>query len=347
MPDLDNFRRAVTHRCLESLDGLVPLAESPGQLEALREMLAPARSLLAAGKRTRALLLLAGYLCGESRQLDSPIRAGSALELYQLSALIHDDLMDDSPTRRGMPAAHIAFAEQLGVSRQSECGYGMAGAITLGDMLLSHSVTEFLGALTSQSRKEALATFTQMTSEVAYGQFLDIRAEYREASIDDAFGIVRHKSARYSVELPLVIGAQLAGAPRAIDALLRDVGGPLGEAFQLRDDDLGIFGESGLTGKPECGDITEGKNTVLLALIRELAPRSDVEWIESLKGQPMSAPDVTRVRTIAVESGARARHEALIRESETRAVAAWERLPASEGRSVLHSVMQQLERRSY
>ncbi|MFT3942893.1 MAG: polyprenyl synthetase family protein [Ancrocorticia sp.] len=356
--DLAAFRSAVSQRAIASLDSVSWLIQSDLEEAVATEMLEPARALLSGGKRTRAALLWAGYRCACAGPEDPALHAGAALELYQMSALVHDDVIDDSETRRGLPAAHTAFRTRHATNNWlgSADDFGRAGAIILGDLLLSQSVAEFHEAarlVDHSAGSLALSQFVKMTVEVAFGQYLDIRAEHQpladtSTAIDTGLGVLRHKTASYSVEFPLTMGALLGGGSPDLADRLRHIGRPLGEAFQMRDDDLGIFGDPLLTGKPACGDIAEGKRTILLALTRELAPSADREWLDGTLGQQIDDADVSRIRRIVTESGARAQHERMIDEREEQARAALAELPAlGEGIELLRELVNEFAGRRF
>jgi len=193
-----------------------------------------------------------------------------------------------------------------------------------------------------------------MTGEVAFGQYLDVRAG-RVPDQDDpvraAMNVIVHKSARYSVVYPLTIGARLGGADAALVRLLAGIGRPLGIAYQLRDDDLGVFGDAEVTGKPLCGDVAEGKRTVLLALTGRCASPADADWLRSRLGGVVTEEDAERIRDIVASSGARSRHEALIAVHQDEARSAWERLAgsgraSSEGIDLLGQLLGELASRT-
>lgn len=323
--DVTTFREAVTQRVLDALGESAPFVDDAAAATLLEDFLAPARALSETGKRTRALLLAAGYQA-TSGTTDFPIHAGAAIELYQSSALVHDDLVDEADTRRGKPATHHAFAQQhKGHDLNGESShFGEKAALLLGDYLLSLSITEFdnESIADATSHERARRIFRDMTTETAFGQFMDMRAEFTPLDADvnraitSSLLVLRHKSARYSVELPLMIGGALGGGSDDDVARLSAIGRPLGEAFQLRDDELGIFGDPETTGKPAGGDITEGKRTVLLALTRAMATPGDVDVIDGTLGRELSDQDVAKIRDIITNSGASERHEEMIRERE-------------------------------
>ncbi len=356
--DLAAFRSAVSEQAVASLSSLDWLIQSDLEEAVAAEMLEPARTLLTGGKRTRAALLWAGYRCACNGPAEPALHAGAALELYQMSALVHDDVIDDSDTRRGLPAAHTAFRSRHTTNNWlgSAEDFGYTGAIILGDLLLSQAVAEFHEAtrlVDHTAGSLTLSQFVKMTVEVAFGQYLDIRAEHQpladtSTAIDTGLSVLQHKTASYSVEFPLTMGALLGGGSPDLVDCLRHIGRPLGEAFQMRDDDLGIFGDPHLTGKPACGDIAEGKRTVLLALTRDLATLKDREWLDATLGAEIDDAAVSRIRRIVTESGARARHERMIAEREEQACAALAELPAlAEGITLLRELVRELAGRSF
>ncbi|WP_341741700.1 polyprenyl synthetase family protein [Trueperella pyogenes] len=347
---MDNFRSAVSARLMQALDESAPFIDDAGAVGVWNELLQPARTLAASGKRTRALLIAAGHeaLGGNGE----PVHAGTAAELYQLSALVHDDIIDESHTRRGVPAPHRSFATthtDLGMLGQPHV-FGYKAAILLGDFLLSLAALEIDRAEASdaESFSRARTLFHEMTAETAFGQYLDLRAELTaldddvDGAVNAALLVLRHKSARYSVELPLMIGGTLAGGSPADISLLSAVGRPLGTAFQLRDDELGIFGSPEQTGKPAGGDLTEGKRTVLLALTRAMADDADRTYLDRTLGKPLTEQDVETVRTIVISSGAFQAHEQMIADFEARALAAAQALEAAP---TLRAVMGALAQR--
>ncbi len=264
------------------------LAEHVTQLRATLAAISPEADLLAdavermlsGGKRLRAAFCWWSWRAhgGEPAGPDAAavLRVGAALELFQAAALFHDDVMDDSDTRRGLPAAHRAFADlhvEQGLHGDA-VRFGTSAAILLGDLALVASEQEFARALEPlplARQQRARAVFDLMRTEVTVGQYLDVLAQSqpwgRDPAADErrAREVIRAKSARYSVEHPLSLGAALADADDDALATVRAVGLPLGEAFQLRDDVLGVFGDPATTGKPAGDDVREGKRTVLVA----------------------------------------------------------------------------------
>ncbi len=287
--------------------------------------------MLAGGKRLRAAFCYwswraHGGVPGDDRE-QSVLRAGAALELFQAAALFHDDVMDDSSTRRGMPTAHRVFADEhrdagrRGASRR----FGDGVAILLGDLALVASDEEMahaLAPLPAEVSRSARAVFDHMRTEVTIGQYLDLEAQtmpWGDPADDErrARDVVRTKAARYSVEHPIALGAALAGADEEALAGCRAVGLPLGEAFQLRDDLLGVLGDPSTTGKPTGDDLREGKRTVLVArALARATATGDVEAVETLTrrvGDPgLDADGVAELTALLVRTGAVAEVEQLI-----------------------------------
>ena len=243
-----------------------------GALGEVAEALVDATS---GGKRLRGALVCWSSLAHGGRSADDVMGAAVAVELVHLSALVHDDVIDRADTRRGRPSVHARFAAAGG-----DEGFGRSVAILLGDVLLAaapaalETCTVDPGALT-----RARAALVRLQVEVMAGQFLDVDAVVqREVDVARALTIATLKSGRYSVARPLELGALLAGVPEEDAARLLAVGDPIGVAFQLRDDLLGVFGDPTTTGKPAGADLVEGKRTLLVAetLARLSATERDV-----------------------------------------------------------------------
>jgi geranylgeranyl diphosphate synthase type I len=267
-------------------------------------------------------------------RLTGIVAVAAALEVFHAAALVHDDIIDNSDTRRGAPSAHRRFERLHGAEgwAGSAGGFGTASAILLGDLLLGWSdelLDEGLDRVADRdSARRARAEFNRMRTEVTAGQYLDILEEQAwvtqaEAELlGRAVRVIVFKSAKYSVQAPLVIGAALAGADdQHLDAL-RAFGLPLGIAYQLRDDLLGVFGDAVVTGKPSGDDLREGKRTVLIALARERLDGADRDAVDRLLGRPdLSAEQITALQQIILASGAVDRVEAMIQENVAAALA--------------------------
>lgn len=308
----------------------------------LDQFSAPTISMLGGGKRFRALGVGAGYLCGAEVEDDQWPQAlvdlATALELFQASALVHDDIIDEALTRRSLPTAHVAFTNANPKWGQR---FGVSAAILWGDLLASAGQSFFYRCLQQVQPAVAPALARQfgvMQSEVAYGQFLDLSAECSELSLrtpprlEDAIEVVRHKTARYSVVHPLVLGARLARADEEWLEELAKFAEPLGIAFQLRDDDLGIFGDPAITGKPAGDDIREGKRTVQLTLAWQMTDDDGRDYLMRYWGAPDVNEDVlANIRSLIEGSGARAALERMIHEylEQVQAGLAQLRVPAA------------------
>ena len=294
-----------------------------------------AAETLAGGKRLRARFCHAGWSSvayatdRNAVATDAVWDLCAALEVFQSAALVHDDLIDNSDTRRGKPAAHRALEARHDEHAWSGdgAGFGRSAAILLGDLLISWSDDLLERAIDRHPHASSVRrTYARMRRDVTSGQFLDIAEESAWRVNPDtehaerALRVVSLKSARYSIEQPLALGASLAGADdRQLDAL-RAFGHPVGMAFQLRDDVLGVFGDESVTGKPAGDDLREGKRTVLIALTRERLDASARRVLDDLVGDPdLDAAQVAALQATISASGALERVEEMIRSYTTEA----------------------------
>ena len=339
---LAGFQAAVESTCLGFIDSQADLLESLGDDGAA--LVDAARRSLTGGKRLRAAFCWWGYQ--SVRPVSDPhalIHACASLEFLHASALVHDDYMDSSDTRRGSPATHRAFAgrhRELGWAGDPEM-YGASAAILLGDLLLSWAdeVLRTCG-LPADQVLAGLRFFDITRTEVVAGQFLDVSAQARATrDIDLAMTVLRYKSAKYSIERPLHIGAALAGASRDQLDALSAFGIPLGEAFQLRDDLLGIFGDPALTGKPTGDDLREGKRTVLTALALQNLDAAAADRVDAALGSELTADEIRAICALIESSGARAEVEELISGLTGQSLAALADAPIEEpARAVLRDL---------
>ena len=317
---IDSVRSAVkeelTHYLAEQRDYLTSIAsELVPVCDALEDY------LLEGGKRLRPLFAYAGFMAAGAKPTRTDIRAMASLELLQACALIHDDLMDGSDTRRGKPAIHRHFeslhrqGSMAGVPEQ----FGAAAAVLLGDLALVWSDHMLHNAgLSHESLLAALLIHDEMRIELMAGQYLDVReAGEKEFSVARSLRIARYKSGKYTIERPLHLGAVIASPAQSEHGQLLNVlsayGLPLGEAFQLRDDLLGIFGNPDVTGKPAGDDLREGKRTVLMAMTLEKASAPARRELQRDLGNPtLTVQRIEELRTIITETGAVAEVEKLI-----------------------------------
>jgi geranylgeranyl diphosphate synthase type I len=288
-------------------------------LEALRAL------VMAGGKRLRPVFCHWGFVAAGGEPDDPRIvDAGAAFELLQAFALIHDDVMDGSATRRGAPAVHRRFADRhadtawAGESRR----FGEGVAILVGDVALVYS-----DLLLPSGSPELAALWHELRIELNIGQYLDLSGT-ATGGVDreGARRIARLKSGRYTIERPLQIGALLAGQPELATAL-STYGDPLGEAFQLRDDVLGVFGLEARTGKPVGDDLREGKPTLMLAVAHERATGADLALLARVGDPDLDEQTVTDLQALFISTGALDVAEAEIATLAARAVAALPALP--------------------
>lgn len=356
-----DFRGAIHQQLTAFIDtrssDLVQIAPPLARLGEL------ATTFTSGGKRLRPAFAYWSHVAAVG-QPDDPgplLRASASIDLLHVSALMHDDVMDGSDTRRGVPSAHRQLeAEHRAASgRGSAETFGRAGAILLGDLLLVWSAEMFAGSgMPDEALKRAQPLLDAVRHEVTAGQYLDVLAQARwgtdpGASSDLAHEValaqrvVEFKTSRYTVVRPCQIGAALGGGSAALIEGLGRFGSPLGHAFQYRDDVLGIFGDEGLTGKPAGDDLREGKRTVLVAHALELAPRDQAAELDAMLGDASLTPtDIDRARTIIETSGALAATERAIAASSEQAMAALAATPMTdEGRQALTALAEASVRR--
>jgi geranylgeranyl diphosphate synthase type I len=255
---------------------------------------------------------------------DAVLRAVAALELVHSSALVHDDVMDGADTRRGRPATHIGFAGRHGGDDLDgdPTGFGVGAAILVGDLALVWS-DELLrrSGISPDALARARPVWDTMRTEVTAGQYLDLlRAAGGLPGPAGALTVARYKSAGYTVQRPLQLGAALACAGQDALETCTAIGLPLGEAFQLRDDVLGVFGDPAVTGKSADDDLREGKRTLLVALTEESADGAGRALLaEALGNSAAGTEELDGVRTLMTRTGALARVEERIAEQTGRA----------------------------
>ncbi|RDI63350.1 polyprenyl synthetase family protein [Nocardia pseudobrasiliensis] len=268
------------------------------------------------GKYLRSAFQVAGWLTAQA-ECPAAIRAAGSVELLHCFALIQDDVMDQSPRRRGAPAAHVTFAEwhgRQGLSGSSQ-RFGESAAVLASDLCLvwAEQLLRESG-VAAQPLARALRRYDLLRSELAVGQFRDVVNEARRRpTLPDVLAVARAKSGNYTVRRPLELGAELAGAAPTVLTALGRYGSAIGEAFQLRDDLLGVFGDPGETGKPIGDDIRARKATAVLVLARDHADgaaRRELRRLDTATDLDDAA--VARYAQIVEESGTRQRAERLI-----------------------------------
>ncbi|MFE3194262.1 polyprenyl synthetase family protein [Nocardia sp. NPDC059240] len=294
-------------------------AESAAAAGLPTEVVDAVRSFLfAGGKRIRPMFCVLGWHAGGGVDLpDAVVRVAAAVELFHAAVLIHDDIIDDSDTRRDQPTVHRSVADRRGARDHSTAArFGTHAALLIGDFGLVWSQELLHTAGLPPDRMAAAATVLDaMRTEVNYGQYLDLLTTGKPTrDLDQALEIIRYKTAAYTVVRPLQLGAALAGAGPDVARALSDYGGPLGEAFQLQDDLLGVFGDPARTGKSIDDDLRSGKHTVLLALALHYADPNQRAQLEALIGNPRLDAHGAAVCRRILAATARPKVERMIRD---------------------------------
>lgn len=311
------------------------------------------RAFTATGKRIRPALLLLGYRAAGGQRTRDVHGPALALELVHTCALLHDDVIDRAATRRGRPTLHHAFAARhrhAGTWQGDAAAYGEAVAILAGDLALVQADELFLTAdVATTDLLTAFRRFTVLREEVMVGQHLDLDAATRGTTDrQTALLVATLKSGRYSVARPLEIGALLAGADHELVAGLHAFGDPLGRAFQLRDDLLGVFGDQQRTGKSVTSDLAEGKRTLLIAeAVARLDEQRRARLTARLGDPDLTAEDADELRGWISDCGAIDAVEAAIAADleRSRRVLAEIAVPSSR-RAELTRVLEELGYRS-
>jgi len=305
----------------------------------LEEPLTALRTLvLAGGKRLRPAFCHWAYVgAGGDPGSDEVVDAGAALELLHTFALVHDDIMDGSDRRRGNPSIHAHFVARHAAQgwRAEGRRFGEGAAILIGDLAFVYADVLF-GA----NRSDARHIFDELRIELCIGQYLDLVGTASGSSDPtQAARIERYKSGKYTVERPLHLGAALAGRLDELGPSLSEVGLPLGEAFQLRDDLLGVFGDASVTGKPVGDDLREGKLTPLVAVAAGRADAAGTALLARLGRPDLTEVDIAALQDLLVSSGARDDVEAAIERLVDESLAALEVTPITpEARQALEEL---------
>jgi geranylgeranyl diphosphate synthase type I len=295
----------------------------------LTEPLAALRDLiLAGGKRLRPAFCHWAFVgAGGDPDDAAVVDAGAALELLHTFALVHDDIMDGSATRRGTDTIHVQFEASHAMAgwRGEPRRFGEGVGVLVGDLAFVYADELLAGA-----PRAALDVFTELRIEVNVGQYLDLVGTARgRVAEETARRISRFKSGKYTVERPLHLGAALAGRLDELAAPLSGYGLPLGEAFQLRDDLLGVFGDADVTGKPVGEDLREGKPTLLYAMAADRADAADAAVLARYGAPDLDDDDVAALQDVLLATGAVEALEGAIDDLVTEAVEAVDAAPLS------------------
>jgi geranylgeranyl diphosphate synthase type I len=314
---VDKALREFLGQAMPALDAIAPELAPLGQ--------ATEAFVLDGGKRLRPQFCYWGFRATAAPDGEEILRGAAALELLQACALVHDDVIDGSDTRRGAPAVHRRFAalhRSSGWYGDPE-RFGQAAAILLGDLALIWADSALAqSGFDPTALQRAAPVWDAMRVEVMCGQYLDVVEQARGGgSVERALRVARFKSAKYTIERPLHLGAALGDGTPELTAAFTGYGLPLGEAFQLRDDLLGVYGDPDVTGKPAGDDLREGKRTVLIAYAVDASTPAQAEVLRARLGDPqLDADGVTVLRDVIAATGAVERVEQLIGERTEQAV---------------------------
>jgi geranylgeranyl diphosphate synthase, type I len=327
--DADTVRRSVDAALSRFLATKVHFQPKP-HLAYLTGLL---EDFVSGGKRVRPLLCATGWRAvGGASDPQPMFEVAASLEMFHAFALIHDDVMDNSDTRRGRPTIHRTLAAHYAARRGPDEGarFGSSAAILLGDLALSWSDELLYGSGLSPARLDALfPLLAKMRTELMLGQYLDLAATGElTADVGATLNVNRYKTAKYTIERPLHVGATIAGAGPEAMAAFTDYALPLGEAFQLRDDLLGVYGDPLSTGKSRLDDLRGGKNTTLIALSLRSSDRAQAKRLRTLIGDPLLDEEgAAAVREIFEATHARETVERMITERHQQALRALDNAP--------------------
>ncbi|MFD3873195.1 polyprenyl synthetase family protein [Streptomyces sp. NPDC058623] len=285
---------------------------------------------VARGKRLRAAFCYWGWRAVGQPDSDALVRAAASMELVHAAAVVHDDLIDDSPLRHGRPTAHVALRRAVSASDADTAARSLA--MLVGDLLMALAGQLFAGCgLPSAYLARARPLWSVMARELIAGECLEILRTGAGPDTAAALKVIRYKTAKYTVEHPLLIGGALAGAGARLREGYSAYGLPLGEAFQLRDDLLGLFGDPEDTGKANADDLRGHRPTALLAETWRLAGDEDRELLRGLLGRPdLDAEGLDVVRATMRRLGAPDRVEDMIAARVAEALAALHDLAVPE-----------------
>ena len=297
---LDHVAGFVTDRCVPQLRGT--------NVDITGDVLA---QFVDGGKCLRSTFMYLGWLCGAHGDPDADVaalRASAGLEMLHAFALLQDDVMDDSPLRRGRPSAHVQFGRWHRERRMSgsSARFGASLAVLLSDLCLvwaDQMMRE--SGVAPEALMRAWPHYDAMRVELAIGQAADVANDaVTMPELDAVLDVARRKSGNYTVRRPLEIGAAMAGRTDLLEPL-GEYGSLVGEAFQLRDDILGVFGAPSVTGKPAGGDLLERKATSVVVAAHRMADAAvRREFGDLMRAPDLSDADIDRWRHLIVATGA-------------------------------------------
>jgi len=295
------------------------------------------------GKYVRSTFSYLGWLSGAAGTA-AAVRAAASTELLHAFALLQDDVMGQSAMRRGRPAVHVRLADwHRSQGLEGPAGrFGESAAILLADLCLVWAEQLFReSGLPAAALERGWPRYDALRGELAVGQFADLVNDVRrQPGLAEVLDVTRRKSGNYTVRRPLELGAAMAGCSGHLLAVLGEYGELVGEAFQLRDDVLGVFGRPDVTGKPSGGDLQEHKATSIVVLATELAtPVQRTELTRLACREVLDASDVARWRQLIVDTGAAVRIEQLIAH---RVAVASDRLAGSGLPRFVHDALDEL-----
>ncbi|MFF5710609.1 polyprenyl synthetase family protein [Streptomyces sp. 62] len=322
-------------------------AEEADELTAVDPALGPVagqlESAVADGKRLRAAFCYWGWRAVGQPDSDALVRAAASMELVHAAAVVHDDLIDDSPLRHGRPTAHMALRGAVAHHPRPAAG-ARSLAMLVGDLLMSLAGQLFVtSGLPAAYLGRARPLWAALARDLVAGESLEILRTGAAPDTTASLKVIRYKTAKYTVEQPLLIGGALAGAGGRLREGYTAYGVPLGEAFQLRDDLLGLFGDPEATGKAEADDVRGQRPTALLAETWRLAGDGERARLRDLLGRPEADGDALEaVRALMRRLKAPERVEAMIAERVDEALRALDGLnlpaaPAAALTALAHS----------
>jgi len=307
-PEFEIWRNGLRRRALEHVADFVetrclPQLEETG-VDIAGDVLV---GFLDGGKCLRSTFMYLGWLCGADPD-DAALRAASGLDLLHAFALLQDDVMDDSPLRRGRPAAHVQFGQwhlQRGLSGSPQ-RFGASLAVLLSDLCLVWAEQMMRESGVAQDAlTRAWPRYDAMRIELAVGQCADVANDAgAQPDLQTVLDVARRKSGNYTVRRPLEIGAAMSGSEHLIDTL-GTYGSAIGEAFQMRDDVMGVFGSPAVTGKPAGSDLAERKATSVVVAAQQMADAAiRRQFAELMSAEELDDSDIAHWRTLIVATGA-------------------------------------------